>query len=71
MSKKLMSIATTVAVSVSILSGFSNVKAAVIDKETVSEKSTAAETRGKYATNPNGFGKEKTRFRQFIKIEGA
>ena len=60
MSKKLMSIATTVAVSVSILSGFSNIKAAVIDKETVSEKSTASETRGKYATNPNGFGKEKT-----------
>ena len=38
MSKKLMSIATTVVVSVSILSGFSNVKAAVIDKETVSDR---------------------------------
>jgi len=60
MSKKLMSIATTVAVSVSVLSSFASVNAATINKENVVEKATAAETRGKYATNPNGVGKEKT-----------
>ena len=65
MSKKLMSIATTVAVSVSIFSGFSNVKAAVIDKETISEKSTPAETAGIYSTNGKGVGKKKT-----ISIDG-
>ena len=60
MSKKLMSIATIVAVSVSVLSSFASVNAATINKENVVEKATAAETRGKYATNPNGVGKEKT-----------
>ena len=60
MSKKLMSIATTVAVSVSVLSSFASVNAATISKENIVEKATVAETRGKYATNPNGVGKEKT-----------
>ena len=60
MSKKLMSIATIVAVSVSVLSSFASVNAATINKENVVEKATAAETRGKYATNPNGVCKEKT-----------
>ena len=60
MSKKLISIATTVAVSVSVLSSFASVNAATISKENIVEKATVAETRGKYATNPNGVGKEKT-----------
>ena len=60
MSKKLMSIVATVAISVSVLNSFANVDAATINKENVVEKATAAETRGKYATNPNGVGKEKT-----------
>ena len=65
MSKKLMSIATTVAVSVSVLSSFASVNAAIVDKETVSQKSTPAETEGIYSTNGKGFGKKKT-----ISIDG-
>ena len=65
MSKKLMSIATTVAVSVSVLSSFASVNAAIVDKETVSQKSTPAETQGIYSTNGKGFGKKKT-----ISIDG-
>ena len=65
MSKKLMSIATTVAVSVSVLSSFASVNAAIVDKDTVSQKSTPAETEGIYSTNGKGFGKKKT-----ISIDG-
>ena len=65
MSKKLMSIATTVAVSASILSSFVSVNAATVNEENIVEKATAAETAGIYSTNGKGFGKKKT-----ISIDG-